>query len=124
VQRISPRVSAALAYLVLAAATTFALWSMHQTIDQVEELRQARVEDQQRVEVLLCGRQNLLFNVLREDAEGRLAQIRRVLRDETAPGVDRRELEESMARLEAFINQLQPLDCQELPNQRPFEGRG
>lgn len=127
-----------LGYMVLLAFGFFGFVRIEQSLNHVEELREQRVVDTARADLLSCARGNAQDE--RDKSQDRLLLSLIVAALAEEPNGFDREAPRAVERLRARIDQpppriadrapvpkyllpfvRAPFDCRELPSQRPFE---
>jgi hypothetical protein len=105
------------AYVLIVAGAVFGFFSVGENFDRISMLAEQRIEDQAETDRLVCEANN--------DQDALLSNLISGLTANGQP--DAGESQEDFSRdrrllLEA-VEDLQPVDCDALPSQRPFEPR-
>ncbi len=98
-------------YVILAVSMIFAVARLEANDNHIQDLRRQRIEDVAHTDNQICEEMNSLKRGV-QDALRLVATVRQ--REGTLTG-------ERIATYRHILQRFQPIDCNKLPSQRPFE---
>jgi hypothetical protein len=112
-------------YLILFAFVLFGFIQLQGNLDHIQELREARITDQNETTEIVCERQNNAYAQIKDLNLTLAALVVGVIEptgdDPEVTNGDRAALLTALEQLRESRKDLAPVKCADLPSQRPFE---